>query len=291
MENGIELRGVTRRFGRKTALEDVTLRMEGGVFALLGPAGAGKSTLLRVLSTLLRADAGEARVCGVPLKKAGAVRAITGYLPEEFNIYGDMRVREAMDYLGALSGLDAPTCRARTGQLLELAGLEKQADARVRRLSRGMLRRLGLAQALIHDPRVLLADEPLRDLEVDDRVRVRALLAEAAVDRLVVVAARAARDVEDLCARVAVLENGRLRAQGAAKEMIRRAQGRVFLAELPESALEDFRRRFRVASVVEHGERCVARFVAPDGAPGLGRADAPCLADACLLCLEGGWTR
>lgn len=288
MENCIELRGLTRKFGNKTVLDGLTLRMEGGAFALLGRAGAGKSTLLRILATLLKADAGEACVCGVPLEKAGAVRAITGYLSENFNMYGNMRVREAMDYLGALSGLDALTRRARTGQLLELANLEKEADTRVRKLSPGMLRRLGVAQALMHDPRVLLVDEPAAGLDVDERACMRGLLAEAATDRLVVIAAEAARDVEGLCPHVAVLEEGKLRAQGTAAELIRRAQGKVFLAALPEGALAEFKRRFRVVSVVEHGERRVARFVDPTGVPGLGRPDRPCLADACLLCLEGG---
>ena len=109
MENSIELRNLTKHFGSKTALDGLTMRMEGGVFGLLGRKDAGKSTLLRILATLLRADAGEALVCGVPVKRAGAVRAVTGYLPEDFSIYGNMRVREAMDYLGALSGLDTRT--------------------------------------------------------------------------------------------------------------------------------------------------------------------------------------
>ena len=104
MENSIELRNLTKHFGSKTALDGLTMRMEGGVFGLLGRKGAGKSTLLRILATLLRADAGEALVCGVPAKRAGAVRAVTGYLPENFSIYGNMRVREGMDYLGASRG-------------------------------------------------------------------------------------------------------------------------------------------------------------------------------------------
>ena len=288
MENRIELRGLRKRFGGKTALDGVTLDMEGGVFGILGGEGAGKSTLLRALATLLPLDGGEARVCGLPLAQRGAVRAMVGYLPGDFGVYGNLRLREAMDYLGALSGLDAPTRRARTQQLLGLVGLSGEAEARVRRLDAGALRRLGVAQALIHDPRVLLLDEPTAGLAPEERARRRALLSEAAIDRLVVLATQRPDDVEAVCARVAVLEAGRLRFVGAPGDMVNRAEGKVFLADLPEEALPTLRRRYRVVSVVSHGQRRVARFLAPEGAPGVGRPDRPGIRDAYLLCLNGG---
>ena len=288
MENSIELRGLRKYFGEKTALNGLTWTMEGGVFGVLGGAGAGKSTLLRALATLLPLDGGEARVCGLPLEKAGAVRALVGYLPDDFTIYGDLRAREVMDYLGALSGLDAPTRRARTAQLFERLGLAAEAETRVRRLSAGSLRRLGVAQALIHDPRVLLLDEPTAGLAPEERARLRELLSETAIDRLVVLATQRPDDVEAVCARVAVLEEGKLRYLGTPREMVARAAGKVFLAELPEDALPTLRRRYRVVSVVSHGQRRVARFLDPEGAPGLGRADRPGIRDAYLLCLNGG---
>ncbi len=288
MENRIELRGLCRRFGGKTALDGLTFAMEGGAFGVLGGAGAGKSTLLRVLATLLPADGGGASVCGLPLAQRGAVRAMVGYLPEDFNVYGDLRVREAMDYLGALSGLDARTSRARTGQLLGLVGLSGEAETRVRRLGRDALRLLGVAQALIHDPRVLLLDEPTAGLAPEERVRVRGLLAEAAIDRLVVFATGRPDDVEAVCARVAVLEEGKLRYVGSPRDLVTRAEGKVFLADMPEDELPALRRRYRVVSVVSHGRRRVARFLDPEGAPGVGRADRPGIRDAWLLCLRGG---
>lgn len=288
MENNVELRGLCRRFSGKVALDGLTFRMDGGVFGLLGGKGAGKSTLLRILATLLPGDGGEALVCGLPLARAGAVRAIVGYLPEDFCFYGGLRAGEAMDYLGALSGLDALTRRARTAQLLERVGLDGQAQTHIRRFDTGMLRRLGVAQALIHDPRVLLLDEPTAGLAPEERARLRSLLAETAVDRLVVLATQRPDDIEAVCARVAVLDGGKLLYLGTARDLVERAQGKVFLAELPEGALAELRRRFRVISVVEHGRRCVARFLDPEGAPGVGRADRPGLEDAYLLCLNGG---
>lgn len=284
MENCVEFRGVSKRFRARAVLADVSLRMEGGLFGVVGREGAGKSTLVRIAATLVRQDAGEALVCGVPTERASAVRALIGYVPQDFDMYGGMRVCEAMDYLGALSRLDAATRRARTEQLLESVGLSEQAGTRVRRLDASMRRRLGVAQALMHDPRVLLVDEPFQGVEPEWRARLRALLTEAAVDRLVVLCARAASDVEGLCARVAVLEAGRVLYAGDAAALVERARGKMFLVELPEGALAEFRRRYRVVSVVEHGERRVARFIAPDGAPGCGRGDEPCLEDALALC-------
>ena len=288
MENRIELRGLRKCFGGSVALDGLTFAMEGGVFGILGGAGAGKSTLLRALATLLPLDGGEARVCGLPLQKAGAVRALVGYLPGDFGVYGNLRLREAMDYLGALSGLDALTRRARTQQLLERVGLAGEAEVRARCLDAGALRRLGVAQALIHDPRVLLLDEPTDGLAPEERARLRSLLSETAIDRLVVLATQRPDDVEAVCARVAVLDGGKLRYLGTAREMVARAEGKVFLADLPEEALPTLRRRYRVVSVVSHGQRRVARFLDPEGAPGVGRADRPGIRDAYLLCLNGG---
>ncbi len=193
-----------------------------------------------------------------------------------------------MDYLGALSGLDAPTRRARTQQLFERVGLAGDAEVRARCLDAGALRRLGVAQALIHDPRVLLLDEPTAGLAPEERARLRSLLSETAIDHLVVLATQRPDDVEAVCARVAVLEEGRLRYLGTAREMVARAEGKVFLADLPEEALPALRRRYRVVSVVSHGQRRVARFLDPEGAPGVGRADRPGVRDAYLLCLNGG---
>ena len=217
MENNVELRGLCRRFSGKVALDGLTFRMYGCVFGLLGGKGAGKSTLLRILATLLPGDGGEALVCGLPLARAGAVRAIVGYLPEDFCFYGGLRAGEAMDYLGALSGLDALTRRARTAQLLERVGLDGQAQTHIRRFDTGMLRRLGVAQALIHDPRVLLLDEPTAGLAPEERARLRSLLAETAIDRLVVLATQRPDDIEAVCARVAVLDGGKLLYLGTAR--------------------------------------------------------------------------
>ena len=165
-------------------------------------------------------------MCGLPLQKAGAVRALVGYLPGDFGVYGNLRLREAMDYLGALSGLDALTRRARTQQLLERVGLAGEAEVRARCLDAGALRRLGVAQALIHDPRVLLLDEPTDGLAPEERARLRSLLSETAIDRLVVLATQRPDDVEAVCARVAVLDGGKLRYLGTAREMVARAEGK-----------------------------------------------------------------
>ena len=171
-------------------------------------------------------------------------------------------------------------------------GLHPEASglgaATIKAAAEASLRRLGVAQALIHDPRVLLLDEPTAGLAPEGRARLRSLLAETAVDRLVVLATQRPDDIEAVCARVAVLDGGKLLYLGTARDLVERAQGKVFLAELPEGALAELRRRFRVVSVVEHGRRCVARFLDPEGAPGVGRADRPGLEDAYLLCLNGG---
>ncbi len=220
MQTGICIEHLTLRYGRKAALCDVSLTVPPGLYGLLGRNGAGKTTLMRTVATLLPCREGRVTVNGVPTAQAARVRAMVGYLPQDFAAYPSLTVREALGYLGTLSGLERPLLRRRVPAVLRLLHLEEQADKRVGALSGGMLRRLGMAQAILHDPPVLIVDEPTAGLDPEERVRLRALLARlAAGGRVVLFSTHIAPDIEAVCGGLAVLDAGRVRYAGTVADL------------------------------------------------------------------------
>lgn len=211
----ITVTDLTKRYGRTEALKGVSLHIGAGMFGLLGRNGAGKTTLMRILSALLPKSGGEASVCGVPVSHAGEVRRLVGYLPQEFSMYPNMKVYEAMDYLGVLSGLSAKARKERIAPLLSRVNLENATDVRVRALSGGMKRRLGIAQAILHEPQVLIVDEPTAGLDPEERVRFRELLCDVAQERVVLLSTHIVEDVEKTCGNIAILDRGEIAYQGS----------------------------------------------------------------------------
>ena len=160
MDNSIIIKNVDKFYGKKQALKDISLTIEQGMFGLLGRNGAGKTTLMKTLAALHSKQSGSITVCGTPIEDAKDIRAITGYLPQDFSMYPSMTVEESLEYLGLLSGMNGGLIKKRSDMLLKRVNLTEHRRKRVKALSGGMKRRLGIAQALLHDPRVLIVDEP-----------------------------------------------------------------------------------------------------------------------------------
>ena len=173
MSTTIKIRNLNQYYGKKQALRDVNLTIQTGMFGLLGRNGAGKTTLMKVIATLLPLSEGEVSVCARSTRRPQEVRKIVGYLPQDFSMYPNMTVYEAMDYLGVLSGLGKAERRSRIPKLLERVNLQNDRRKKVKALSGGMKRRLGIAQAILHDPKVLIVDEPTAGLDPEERVRFR----------------------------------------------------------------------------------------------------------------------
>lgn len=206
----IIVQNTSKNYGSKKALEGINLHIESGMFGLLGRNGAGKTTLMRILATLLPKSSGSISVCGIPIEKTAEIRRITGYLPQEFSIYPNMTVYEAMDYLGVLSGLSAATRKQRIPVLLSRVNLSEASNVRAKALSGGMKRRLGIAQAILHSPKVLIVDEPTAGLDPEERVRFRNLLCDIAENRIVILSTHIVEDVEKTCKNIAVLKEGNI---------------------------------------------------------------------------------
>jgi len=261
----IELEGITKTYADGLeALKGVSLRLERGMFGLLGPNGAGKTTLLSILVLALEPTAGRRIYDGLDAasrQSRGAIRVRLGYLPQGFHPLGHLTGREYLAHCARLREvpLDRKALRRRVAELLEAVGLERAADRRAGEYSGGMQRRLGIAQALIHSPRLVVVDEPTAGLDPEERIRFRSLITEVAESTAVLLSTHIVEDVEATCPRLGVIGAGRLLFDGAPAELLRRAAGRLWSVPtgtpLPEGAVEVSRRADRQGGI----ERVVHR--------------------------------
>ncbi len=276
METEIWLDGVNKYYGSKQALKDINLTIPQGMFGLLGRNGAGKTTLMKVLATLLPANSGEIDICGVPITNAGKVRQMTGYLPQDFSMYGNMTVYEAMDYLGVLSGLTRVERKNRIPKLLERVNLQNNYRTRVKAMSGGMRRRLGIAQAILHDPKVLIVDEPTAGLDPEERVRFRNLLCEIAEQRIVILSTHIVGDIEATCENIAIMDAGEILFKGTVAELLEGAEGNVYTADISKMELEKIKSEYLVTGQLVQGNHVTVRFLLKNPVQDLFAGASPC---------------
>ena len=261
----IEVRGLRHTYkGGHTALDGVDLSFGTGLFGLLGPNGAGKSTLMRIICTLLPPTAGRVSVCGHDVTRdRRAVRALLGYLPQDFGAWRLHRVEEVLDTLAQLSGmLDTKKRRARIAEVLDQVGLADVAHRKVKKLSGGMVRRLGVAQALVHEPRVLVVDEPTVGLDPEERLRFRQLMSGLGRERTILLSTHIVADLGAGCREMALLDAGRIVFQGPPSELLAQAAGQVFEVTASLADSETIESRYEVVSSSVAGGQVTLRGVA-----------------------------
>lgn len=246
----IEINNLSKKYGKKTVLKNVSVTISSGMFGLLGRNGAGKTSLMRILATLSVASGGEISINGITSKETCKIREIVGYLPQDFSFYRNMSVYGAMDYLGLLSNIPDKIRRERISTLLEKVNLKEDMKTKVRALSGGMKRRLGIAQALLHDPQVLIVDEPTAGLDPEERIRFRNLLSEFAEDRIVIFSTHISSDVESSCENIGVLDNGRMVWNGAAEELVKQAEGKVYLISADKKQDKLIKGKYTVLNII-----------------------------------------
>ena len=286
MEDRIEIKNVEKYYGKKKALDNVNLTIEKGMFGLLGRNGAGKTTLMKTLAGLHPKSGGEITICGTPISKVKAIRSMTGYLPQEFSMYPTMTCEECLDYLGTLSGMKKSLRRERSDILLRRVNLDEHRHKKIKELSGGMKRRLGIAQALIHDPKVLIVDEPTAGLDPEERIRFRNLLGEVAEDRIVILSTHIVGDIEAACRKAAVMNEGQIIWSGNVEDLLHEADGKVWSATVETRFLSQIKSLYPVTGMVMKGSETTFRFVY-DGMPDVTNAEPvqPGLEDAYICCL------
>lgn len=228
----IRARGLRKAFGGVAALDGLDLDVpSGAIYGFIGQNGAGKTTTIRILATLLRPDAGEAELVGVDLlRRPREARRLVGYVPDFFGVYDDLKVGEYLDFYADLHGVRGPRAAALRDELLELVDLHHRREDYVEHLSRGMQQRLCLARALIHDPRVLLLDEPASGLDPVGRVELREILKELGrMGKTILISSHILAELADLCSHVGMVSGGRMVRQGTVAEVVWAAEHPTFL--------------------------------------------------------------
>ena len=264
MNTNIILKDVSKFYGKKQALNSINLEIENGMFGLLGRNGAGKTTLMKAITTLLSLSSGEITVCGVNVKQASKVREMIGFLPQDFSMYSNMSAYEAMDYLGVLSGLDKKTRKERIPELLAKVNLNNNMKTKVKAMSGGMRRRLGIAQAILHNPKVLIVDEPTAGLDPEERVRFRNLLSKIAENRIVILSTHIVEDIESTCENIVVMDEGKIVFKGTVIELLDRANGNIYEAKISRAELEDIKKKYIVTNILMMATEATIRFIEED---------------------------
>lgn len=230
----IEIGGLHKVYrGGVHALDTIDLTIPGGIFGLLGPNGAGKTTLMRIMAGILRPTSGDLYIgeydCNTEHGRT-AVKRVLGYLPQDLGVYPDLNAREFLDYIGILKGMDDRKARQRrVTELLELVSLTSAAHRKLKTFSGGMKRRIGIAQALLNDPRLLIVDEPTAGLDPEERIRFRNLLSELGGDRTVLLSTHIVEDIAQTCRNLAILKQGRVVFQGTSMDLVGEARGKVWI--------------------------------------------------------------
>jgi ABC-2 type transport system ATP-binding protein len=284
----LTIENVSKRYGRGNwALRNFSLQLVPGVLGLLGPNGAGKTTLMSILATITGATAGRVVWNGADLATdADALRWTLGYLPQDFGVYPNLNAVEFLQYLAAVKGLDRASAQSRIEELLNLVNL---ADVRKRPLgtySGGMKQRIGIAQALLNDPQLLIVDEPTAGLDPEERVRFRNLLSELSGQRIIILSTHIVSDVEATATDIALISQGVLLTHASPEELLRGVQGKVWEWIVPSAELNAARRRYLISNTARRSDGVHARVLC-DAPPNGAQPVTPNLEDAYLHCLSG----
>lgn len=240
--NEIVIKGLSKSYdGKKDALNSLDLVIPNGMFGILGRNGSGKSTLMNIIATILQPSKGTVTINGIEIKNSQKIRQMIGYLPQDFDFYSNMKVSEVLYYLGFLSKINQTDFDKYVDLILRKVNLIDYKNKKVKSLSGGMKKRLGIAQAILHDPKVIIVDEPTAGLDPEERVRLRNLLSDLAENKIVIISTHIVSDIESTCNRIAILDKGSLVYKGDIPSLIQQSDDHIYEINLSPSELESFR--------------------------------------------------
>ncbi|SUM15211.1 ABC transporter ATP-binding protein [Staphylococcus epidermidis] len=240
--NKIVIKGLSKSYdGKKDALNSLDLVIPNGMFGILGRNGSGKSTLMNIIATILQPSKGTVTINGIEIKNSQKIRQMIGYLPQDFDFYPNMKVSEVLYYLGFLSKINQTDFDKYVDLILRKVNLIDYKNKKVKSLSGGMKKRLGIAQAILHDPKVIIVDEPTAGLDPEERVRLRNLLSDLAENKIVIISTHIVSDIESTCNRIAILDKGSLVYKGDIPSLIQQSDDHIYEINLSPSELESFR--------------------------------------------------
>lgn len=275
---------ITKKFRDIVAVDDISLRITPGVWGLLGANGAGKTTLMRMIAGIMKPSSGKILYDGIPINQLKEkYRDVFGYLPQEFGFYPEFTVKDYLEYVSVLKGLDAKESKCRIHELMERLTLSAVRNKKIAKLSGGMKRRVGIAQALLNDPEILILDEPTSGLDPGERVHFRNLLSEFAHDRIVLISTHIVPDVEYIANQNAVMKEGRLIAKGTTEELVKIIDKKVWTARIPMACLPEYERKLQIVNLRNEEKNQIAiRYLAEEPCTDNSQPTTPHLEDLYL---------
>lgn len=258
----LQLDRVTKQYGTKLAVDRMNLSMKAGVYGLLGANGAGKTTLMRLLCDILNPTSGEIRYDGQNIHVMGEeYRSLLGYLPQNFGYYPEFTAEKFMLYMAALKGLNRSFAKNRTEELLRLVGLEKEHRKKIKTFSGGMKRRLGIAQAMLNEPEILILDEPTAGLDPKERVRFRNLISSFSKDKIVLLSTHIVSDVEYIADKIFLMKEGQILKEGTPEEITAQMNGLVWECEVDEKRAAELEYRYTIVNMKKKNGAIELRIV------------------------------
>lgn len=279
----LEMNNLTKKFGDFTAVKQLNLSMTRGVYGLLGKNGAGKTTFMRMLCTLLTPTEGNILCDGRDIfKMEGEYRKLLGYLPQDFGFYTEFTVRDYLLYIASIKGLPPAVAKKRTKELLAAVGLEKYAGRKMKKLSGGMKRRAGIAQAMMNHPKILILDEPTAGLDPNERIRFRNLISEFSEDRLVLLSTHIVSDVEYIANDIWLMNEGEIVRQGTPKQITESMKQKVWECLVEKRAVPLLARQYKISNMKADTQGVQVRVIAGEKPAEYAKEAVPSLEDAFL---------
>ena len=246
----LEFKNVTKQYGKVNAVNKVNCVMGKGIYGLLGVNGAGKTTLMRMLCTIVQPSQGQILWEGKDIwELGGKYREILGYLPQDFGYYPDLTVYDYMMYISSIKGLKIPFARKKVEQLLRQVGMETFGKRKMKNLSGGMVRRVGIAQAMLNDPKILVLDEPTAGLDPNERIRFRNLISELSEERLVLLSTHIVSDVEYIANNILLMKDGELFYTGTAESLLSSMKEKIWQCNVPRNMVEKYAKEYLVGNI------------------------------------------
>ena len=258
----LSVHNLTKDFGGKLAVNNVSFSLSHGVYGLLGPNGAGKTTLMKMMVDILDPSSGEVLLDGVRIKELDAgYRDKLGYMPQEIGVYKNFSARKFLKYIAALKGITGKTADEKTEELLDLVGLKDVGKKKLGGFSGGMLRRIGIAQTLLNDPKILILDEPTAGLDPQERIRFRNIISELSENRIVLLSTHIISDMEFIAGKVIIMRNGSILKIDTTEKLLQEVTSKVWTAVVSHSELNGLKKQYTIGNIIQRSNGIEVRIV------------------------------
>lgn len=279
----LSIKNVSKEYNGKTVLHDVDLSFSNGVYGILGANGSGKTTLMKIITTIQRPTKGKVYFNGEDIYSQGdQYRDILGYLPQNVGVYGDFTAEKFLLYMAALKGITGAKEKERVTELLEMVGLEEQRKSKIGTFSGGMRQRVGIAQAMLNDPKVLVVDEPTAGLDPKERIRFRNLISSISSQRTVLLSTHIVSDIEYIAKEIIVIQKGSVIHQGAPKYLLETIKDKVWEVHIEREDFVEFQEKYKVVNMIDRGDYLELRTLSDHKPNDSSKAISPTLEDLYL---------